>query len=349
MIIKKQPASIHTAFNPIVFEIESTSQEVEIVVAIGGKPFHMTKEVFGGSVVFDLSPIIRNHFSGEPTPLGRDYWEDPYLAVTYTVAIDGQEYNYTAVNAVVQVGESSSLVAKQGSFLTKFDRLKYYPGYKRIISILAFNGVNYFNFAEEAKKSVNTLTRVYNTYLQESSYIAISNDSTTDEYLTTNDDQVITDNLGNPIIIIRAGSGATEVRKYIDVMCIPDSPLYVRWVNSLGGIDYWMFSYRQLEADSISEREEYTPYTIGVDVNYLSKTLSLQGDKSIIAGASGINTNEYEAIKDVIYSPKVEYYNAELDKWIEVMVDDVELSRDTRSSTHSIEINFKLPQRQLQF
>lgn len=349
MIIKKQPASIHTAYNPIVFEIESTSQEVEIVVAIGGKPSHMTKEVFGGLVIFDISPIICNHFAGGATPLGRDYWEDPYLAVNYTVVIEGQEFNYIAVNSVVQIGENSSLVAKQGSFLTKFDRLKYYPGYKRIISILAFNGVNYFNFAEEAKKAVNTLTRVYNTYLQESSYIAISNDSTTDEYLTTNDDRVITDNLGNPIIIIRAGSGATEVRKYIDVMCIPDSPLYVRWINSLGGIDYWMFSYRQLEADSISEREEYTPYTIGVDVNYLSKTLSLQGDKSIIAGASGINTNEYEAIKDVIYSPKVEYYNADLEKWIEVMVDDVELSRDTRSSTHSIELNFKLPQRQLQF
>lgn len=348
-MIARQPAKVHTAFNPVVFEVQTSLEQVEMTVRIGSDVIELTKEAFNGIVLFDISPILTKAFKDAGMVGNGTYWEDYYLSVNYNVKLEGQEIYFTAVNSVVQAGESSSLVAKQGSFLTKFDRLRFYPGYERVISVLGFDEANYFNFEGESQRAVNISGKVYNTNVKESNYIAISNNTGVEEYLTTNDDVVITDNLGNPIVIVRGSAGLTIKRKYIDTCCVPQQPFYVRWVNTLGGRDYWMFSYRQYESNSIAERKEFIPYTDTSEVSSFTKTLSLKGKQTITAGAGNLNSNEYEALKDIIYSPRVEYYNEELGKWIEVQIDDVELSNDTRSFVHGLALNFLLSTRQMQF
>ena len=348
-MITKQPDAVHTAFNPVIFEVQTALSQVALDVRIGTEVVALNKEAFNGVAVFDISPILSKAFKDTGMIGNGTYWEDSYLAVNYNVKLEGQEIYFTAVNSVVQAGESSSLVAKQGSFLTKFDRLRFYPGYDRVLSVLGFNEANYFNFEGESQRAVNISGKVYNFNLKESDYIAISNNTGVAEYLTTNDDVVITDNLGNPIVIIRGSAGLTIKRKYIDTCCIPQQPFYVRWVNTLGGRDYWMFSYRQYESNSIAERKEFIPYADTSEVSSFTKTLSLKGKQTITAGAGNLNSNEHDALKDIIYSPRVEYYNEELMSWIEVRIDDVELSNDSRSFVHGLSLNFLLPTRQMQF
>ena len=348
-MITKQPDVVHTAFNPVIFEVQTALSQVALDVRIGTEVVALNKEAFNGLAVFDISPILSKAFKDTGMIGNGTYWEDSYLAVNYNVKLEGQKIYFTAVNSVVQAGESSSLVAKQGSFLTKFDRLRFYPGYDRVLSVLGFNEANYFNFEGESQRAVNISGKVYNFNLKESDYIAISNNTGVDEYLTTNDDVVITDNLGNPIVIIRGSAGLTIKRKYIDTCCIPQQPFYVRWVNTLGGRDYWMFSYRQYESNSIAERKEFIPYADTSEVSSFTKTLSLKGKQAITAGAGNLNSNEHDALKDIIYSPRVEYYNEELMSWIEVRIDDVELSNDSRSFVHGLSLNFLLPTRQMQF
>lgn len=348
-MITKQPDKVHAAFNPVVFEVQTALDNVEMAVRTSNEVINLKKEAFNGVAVFDISPILAKAFKDVEMVGNRTYWEDGYLSVNYNVKLEGQEILFTAVNSAVQAGESSSLTGKQGSFLTKFDRLRFYPGYERVISVLGFDEANYFNFEGESQRAVNISGKVYNTNIKESNYIAISNNTGVDEYLTTNDDVIITDNLGNPIVIIRGSAGLVVKRKYIDTYCIPNHPLYVRWINALGGRDYWMFSYRQYESNSISERKEFTPYSNTSEVSSFTKTLSLKGKQTITAGTGNLNNNEYEALKDIIYSPRVEYYNEELQKWIEVQIEDVELTSDKRSFVHGLELSFLLPTRQMQF
>lgn len=348
-MIVRQPDKVHTAFNPIVFEVQTPLKEVEMDVRIEDQITRLKKEVFNGRAIFDISPIIRQAFREEVIRGNRTYWEDKYLSLNYSVKLEDRELYYTALNAVVQAGESSSLVERQGNFLTKFERLRFYEGYERVISVLGFENANYYNFSQETQKLISLNGRVYNLNLKGSEYLAISNGRLEDELLTTNNDEVITDNLGNPIVIIKGITGEVIKRKYIDSVCVPENPFYVRWVNVLGGRDYWMFGYRQYESKTIMERKEFMPYSDSSEVKGFVRDLSLKGRGAITAGAGNLNSNEYEALSDIIYSPMVEYFNEELGLWIEVKAEEVELNGDNRSYVHSIELKFILPTRQLQF
>lgn len=144
------------------------------------------------------------------------------------------------------------------------------------------------------------------------------------------------------------GTLADEIE--VAYACTPDSPFYIRWINSLGGYEHWMFSRKQTLVSDIEDSVIYEPYVdTNADVGTGSRQLSLVPVETITAGAEGLTTTEFEVIRKMVWSPRIEYYDPELDKWMVLTIKKGTSSKDTRSPVQSLEFEFNLPQRAVQF
>jgi hypothetical protein len=124
----------------------------------------------------------------------------------------------------------------------------------------------------------------------------------------------------------------------------------VKWVNQQGGIDYWMFSRRQLFKREVSNVEIFSPVvTDSETAKGFSQILGVDGIEKVTVGAENITSNEYESISKLIYSPKIEWFNEKLQKWQTLIIDKGDNDNDTKATLKELDFTFKLPDPQLQF
>ncbi|MDR3706599.1 MAG: hypothetical protein P4L28_11930 [Paludibacteraceae bacterium] len=265
-----------------------------------------------------------------------------------------QNKNFTAINAVAQLAESSDLTPLRGTFLTRLDQLLLYPGYPRQVTCLGFTGGTYVNRADTLLNpdSQTPVTQtLFNVQLTDGNdYIALSNQYP-GHYLQAGSGEVITTNQrGEIITIARPATGYTEHRLTIQNLCLPINPFYVRWINRQGGYDYWMFSFRQTIKEKVKITDSYYPVVYDqLTANAFSRTLGLDGTATITVGTNGLTENEYDAVSKVIYAPGIQYFDTRKSTWITLAISDSDVEKDTYASTQEIEITFQLPTPQVQF
>lgn len=265
-----------------------------------------------------------------------------------------QNKTFAAINAVAQLAESSDLTPLRGTFLTRLDRLLLYPGYPRQVTCLGFRDGTYVNRADtllNPDDETPVQETLFNVQLTPGNhYIALSNQYP-HHYLQANSGEVITTNQrGEIITITRPATGYTEHRIAIENICLPPNPFYVRWINRQGGLDYWMFSFRQTIKEKVKITDTYYPVVYDqLTANAFSRTLGLDGTATITVGANGLTDNEYDAVSKVIYAPRVQYFDTDKSTWITLAIADSDVEKDTYASTQEIEITFQLPTPQVQF
>ena len=349
--IVRLPLKEHAAHNPIIVEIEDTEVGTISIGVFAGTGYTLSKEVFNGRAIFDLSPILKRCFNDSVSFPGNPEWfADNNLGINYTAKIAGITYPFTALNAVRQIGESSGMNEQEGHFLTNFDRIKYYPGYDIQLCAMCFPTANYYNIAGGSQIHVELDRGVFSFWFRGGAYAAISDMSNSNVYLVTNGDTVITNELGEAIVIVSASTGGTERRIPVDTCCLPDNPFYVRWINDMGGWDYWMFSVRQSIDNSISDTVEFKPYCDDLsEANSAVSIIHLIPKKTITAGAEQLTENEFDVISRLIYSPKIQFYNPTTHKWLGLLLNEAEIGKDNSLAKQSLEFKFIAPQPQVQF
>lgn len=350
--LNRLPSLIHTAFNPIIVEVEDSLVDTISISMIADKSYVLEKETFNDKAIFDLSPIVRLLFNDTITNGSKNWFVDNNLVVKYTAKILETTYNFTALNAVRQIKESLDLLPLRGTFLTQFERLKFYEGYKAEVAVLSAESGLYFSFDSEQQEYAAVPNSSFCFRLKEANYASISNAINDNVYLTTEDNEVITNEAGEEIVIITGGGTIVERRMPIDTCCIPENPFYVRWINQLGGWDYWMFSRKQLLTNAISDSVTFTPYQDDTSIiDSTNKQLALTAKQSILVGAEQLTNNEFDVISKIIYSPKIQLYNKNQDDtyyWTGLLVEDTKTEKDTSLSKQSIELTFVLPTPQIQ-
>lgn len=352
MAIVKQPPAIHTAFNPAMLNISgSEGSTIQILMGVGASVTRQ-REVFNGIAMFDLSKVVKSRFSDVQTYIVPDkIFIDNNLSFYYEVyetEVLVDPIPFTAINAVAQIGESSDLTKKRGTFLTAFDRLKKYPGYELTVSILGFDG-NSFIRLDGSNIADTEITHACINIPDNTNKVSVA---TGGKFvaLETNQAEVITNNDGDPIYIRFLDGSFIERTMYIDNQCLPSSPFYMRWINRQGGWDYWMFSFRQTVNRSIDNQLFFNPTIFDQEAaNGSTKITNLDAQEKITVGASGLSEIEYECVSKLIYSPLKQWYSETLNKWIEIQLDEGETEKDTRVKSQQIELTFLLPDPQLQF
>lgn len=359
MVITQHPAELHTVFNPCIIKATKGAEiKAKIFVAFGiyaalpATYVTVEREYFNNEAYFDIQRILRNGIgSGITAIAGSPCWIDKQFFVEYTVFdnLNALVYSATAINAVSQLQESSSLTDRRGHFMTRFDKLKRYTGYP--IKVVAFSfrtGSTYIRFDGDAFAQVTA--NVFVLPIAATHYSVEIGNQNYDCFLRDNQGRVIEDNFGNGISWTDVDSDYKQFILPIDNPIMPENPFYVRWINQQGGIDYWMFSYRQYFTRSVTNIKTINPVvTDQQTAKGFTELLSVDGVEKVKVGAQGLTANEYDCISKLIYSPQIEWFNEVAQSWQTLIIDKGENENDAHNILNELEFTFILPTPQLQF
>ena len=134
----------------------------------------------------------------------------------------------------------------------------------------------------------------------------------------------------------------------IECTCVPLNPFYLRWLNRYGGFDYQMFQKRQSFEHEQSGITTYEPYISDFESAQGTEILITKDiDRSVTIGAEQLDNVEWNILSYIPESSLVQYYNTWQSRWLNVIVSDIEMKRQTDETLHVVELELKLPRKQL--
>lgn len=135
----------------------------------------------------------------------------------------------------------------------------------------------------------------------------------------------------------------TEIKEIDYLDCIPQNPLQLMWLNSLGGMDTWVFSRHQEFSADVSDVDLFEPVINYLQVeNSRQKVLSKELLYVVNLGYEQLNTQQVLGISRVLSSALV-YANFE-GYFVQVVVKAATYKVfDTGESRHKLEFDIILP------
>lgn len=125
--------------------------------------------------------------------------------------------------------------------------------------------------------------------------------------------------------------------------CIPEFPLYIRWINTTGGYEYYMFK----NAKSVTRSVNPTNFTLGESYRHdalrSTETLKMTLDDVVECGESNLNLDMFRMLSEIITSPRIDSYNIDYSQWEGMVIDSKSsFTWDTRNSRGEINLKLKL-------
>lgn len=124
--------------------------------------------------------------------------------------------------------------------------------------------------------------------------------------------------------------------------CTPKQPFYIRWINRKAGRSYFMFSNRQIFSSGVKSQEIVPLYDDNEQL-YDNVLIDLTGVEKVKAGAI-VSNDDFDILSKIAYSPRIEWFNEELQDWVRIFIDSADNDKDTFSSQNEITFTFSLPE-----
>ena len=306
----------------------------------------LSAESYKGRVRFDVSSLVRKWLSSSlaDIPASKLLVSDKALSVRFFIeGIGGinTSYTYLAVNAVAQTGEYADRTSFVGKVLTELPSLYSYEGYELDYSVLA------------GSTDVTLAARLQGETAPVAPSMAVSRVRVQDSsHYLAEEVEVEEEEVSSPI---RDEQSAliTMLPKFdipVFARCIPPRPFYVRWVNRLGGVDYWMFGRTQKRSPQVKSASTFAPYVEDTGASRTNAVpYALTTDNTVTAGAGDLSPAEYAVLEALPFSPIIEHYDEALGKWIRLSVAKFSGDDRTNAARKEIEITFTLPTINTQF
>lgn len=131
---------------------------------------------------------------------------------------------------------------------------------------------------------------------------------------------------------------------------VPCNPFYVRWINRKGGWDTYMFEQHKKYTQEVDRGDRYV--LANARDPYASETrgeLAPEFKNIVRAGAEQPDENDFNLLKGVALSPLVQVYNYQIGAWQRVLVDDTDLTWDTKAPRNTVSYEFQLIDEQTQW
>lgn len=164
-----------------------------------------------------------------------------------------------------------------------------------------------------------------------------------DEELTEGADYVIVRNRNLPL-----NSDKWHIR-YVDTE-VPCNPFYIRWINQKGGWDTYMFEQHKKYTQEVDRGDQYV--LANSRDPYASQTrgeLAPEFKNIVQAGAEQLDENDFNLLKGIALSPLVQVYIYQMGEWQRVLVDDTDLTWDTKAPRNTVSYEFQLIDEQTQW
>lgn len=131
---------------------------------------------------------------------------------------------------------------------------------------------------------------------------------------------------------------------------VPCNPFYIRWINQKGGWDTYMFEQHKKYTQEVDRGDQYVLANSGGP--YASQTrgeLAPEFKNIVQAGAEQLDENDFNLLKGIALSPLVQVYNYQIGVWQRVLVDDTDLTWDTKAPRSTVSYEFQLIDEQTQW
>ena len=131
---------------------------------------------------------------------------------------------------------------------------------------------------------------------------------------------------------------------------VPCNPFYIRWINRKGGWDTYMFEQHKKYTQEVDRGDQYV--LANSRDPYASETRGelAPGFKNIVqAGAEQLDENDFNLLKGIALSPLVQVYNHQIGAWQRALVDDTDLTWDTKAPRNTVSYEFQLIDEQTQW
>lgn len=303
---------------------------------------------FGGAKKYDLSFMVKAGFRDRPI-----YY--PYAYPNNNVGVD---YNLVAAYAyrVANTGNYNVRYASRGvlprGYTPDFSRvnvgyvltdrvpnpdrhiyLKKYYGYPYFLTMLApgsmaGNSALEVNYRYEGSTSVPKLiiSPRINVPL-----LMIWEDETSDGV-----DYVIVRNMNLP-------NSPDKWHIHYEFAEIPCNPFYIRWINRKGGWETYMFEQHKKYTQEVDRGDQYVlANAMGPLSNETRGELAPEVKNIVQAGAEQLNANDFNLLKGIALSPLIQVYNYDMKVWQRVLVDDTDITWDTKTPRNTVSYDFQL-------
>lgn len=131
---------------------------------------------------------------------------------------------------------------------------------------------------------------------------------------------------------------------------VPCNPFYIRWINQKGGWDTYMFEQHKKYTQEVDRGDQYV--LANSRVPYASQTrgeLAPEFKNIVQAGAEQLDENDFNLLKGIALSPLVQRYNDSIMAWQRVLVNDTDLTWDTKTPRNTVSYEFQLIDEQTQW
>ncbi len=131
---------------------------------------------------------------------------------------------------------------------------------------------------------------------------------------------------------------------------VPCNPFYIRWINQKGGWDTYMFEQHKKYTQEVDRGDQYV--LANSRDPYASQTrgeLAPEFKNIVQAGAEQLDENDFNLLKGIALSPLVQRFNDSTGVWQRVLVNDTDLTWDTKTPRNTVSYEFQLIDEQTQW
>lgn len=131
---------------------------------------------------------------------------------------------------------------------------------------------------------------------------------------------------------------------------VPCNPFYIRWINRKGGWETYMFEQHKKYTQEVDRGDQYVlansrdPYA-----TQMRGELAPEVKNIVQAGAEQLDENDFNLLKGIALSPLVQVYNYTIHVWQRILVDDTDLTWDTKTPRNTVSYEFQLIDEQTQW
>lgn len=131
---------------------------------------------------------------------------------------------------------------------------------------------------------------------------------------------------------------------------VPCNPFYIRWINQKGGWDTYMFEQHKKHTQEVDRGDQYVlANSRGPYASQTRGELAPEFKNIVQAGAEQLDENDFNLLKGIALSPLVQRFNDSIGVWQRVLVNDTDLTWDTKTPRNTVSYEFQLIDEQTQW
>lgn len=131
---------------------------------------------------------------------------------------------------------------------------------------------------------------------------------------------------------------------------VPCNPFYIRWINQKGGWDTYMFEQHKKYTQEVDRGDQYVlANSRGPYASQTRGELAPEFKNIVQAGAEQLDENDFNLLKGIALSPLVQRFNHSVVAWQRVLVNDTDLTWDTKTPRNTVSYEFQLIDEQTQW